>query len=278
MNDFSHSVFSLLWCSCVRIAPPAPTHPLFVQFTFNIFFILLLMKTIFITGCSRGLGLEFTKQFLEKGDKVIASCRTPAKATTLQKLKQHYPATLLIVKLDVTNEEDRDAAFKQIQEEFSSIDILINNAGIKSGDEKNLYPLGDVHKEDFMKVLEINTVAPLLLSEKFLPLLEGSTNAKIVNISSKNGSIAERNQGGKYSYCASKAALNMISKILSNDLREKGITVLAIEPGWIQTDMGGPDAPITPEEPISKIIYLIESIEISETGKFLTRNGDELPW
>ena len=111
-----------------------------------------------------------------------------------------------------------------------------------------------------------------------LPLLKNGTNSKIINISSQNGSITQRTQGGKYSYCTSKAALNMITKILSNDLREKDITVLAIQPGWIQTDMGGPEAPLKPEEPISKIIRLVESKGIVDTGKFLTQEGKELPW
>ncbi|MGC9778359.1 MAG: SDR family NAD(P)-dependent oxidoreductase [Candidatus Heimdallarchaeota archaeon] len=116
------------------------------------------------------------------------------------------------------------------------------------------------------------------MSEKFLPLLERGTNAKIINMSSQNGSITQRTQGGKYSYCTSKAALNMITKILSNDLREKEITVLAIQPGWIQTDMGGLNAPLKPERSISKIIELVESKKIADTGKFLTQEDNVLPW
>ncbi|NHJ31536.1 MAG: SDR family oxidoreductase [Asgard group archaeon] len=236
------------------------------------------MKTVFITGSSRGLGFEFTRQYLEKGYQVIASCRTPEKAKALQDLKLQYSDTLSIIQLDVTKEKERDKAFEETNNMVDSIDMLINNAGIISGDGKNLYHLGDVHKEDFMKVLEINSLAPLLVSEKFLPLLEKGTKAKIVNMSSQNGSITQRKQGGKYSYCTSKAALNMITKILSNDLREKEITVLAIQPGWIQTDMGGLNAPLKPEKPISKIIELVESKGIADTGKFLTQDGIELPW
>jgi len=182
------------------------------------------MKNIFITGSSRGLGLEFTKQYLEKGDKVIASCRNPEKATELQELKKEYPDTLLIFKLDVTKEEERDKIYENTKSNTENIDILINNAGIVSGNEKKSSVLGEVYKEDFGKVFLVNSIAPLLISEKFLPLLEKSENAKIVNITSLNGSIAKRNVGGKYSYASSKAALNMITKILSNDLRDKGMT------------------------------------------------------
>ena len=236
------------------------------------------MKNIFITGSSRGLGLEFTKQYLEKGDKVIASCRNPEKATELQELKKEYPDTLLIFKLDVTKEEERDKIYENTKSNTENIDILINNAGIVSGNEKKSSVLGEVYKEDFSKVFLVNSIAPLLIGEKFLPLLEKSENAKIVNITSLNGSIAKRNVGGKYSYASSKAALNMITKILSNDLRDKGITALAIHPGWILTDMGGPNAPQQKEEPISMIIDLVEKIDISDSGKFLDWQGNEQPW
>ncbi len=236
------------------------------------------MKNIFITGSSRGLGLEFTRQYLEKGETVLASCRNPDSAKELQELKHKYPVTLQIFKLDVTKEDERNKIFKEVKMNVSNIDILINNAGIVSGDEKKSSVLGEIYKEDFGKVFLVNSMAPLLMSEKFLPLLEKSDNAKIANITSLTGSIAKRNVGGKYSYASSKAALNMITKILSNDLRDKGITTLAIHPGWIFTDMGGPNAPQQKEEPISMIIDLVERTEISDSGKFLDWQGNELPW
>lgn len=236
------------------------------------------MKSILITGSSRGLGLEFTKQFLEKGEMVIATCRDPEKANILQKLKSRFSNTLNVVKLDVTNEKSRNSAFDQIKDLSSNLDIIINNAGIISGDGKNIYNFGEVYKEDFMKVLLVNSLAPLLISEKFSPLLENGENAKIINMSSLNGCITKRTTKGKYSYCTSKAALNMISKILSNDLRDKGITVIALHPGWIKTDMGGSEAPMELEETISLIIDFIERVDITSTGKFLDWKGNELPW
>lgn len=236
------------------------------------------MKKIFITGSSRGLGLEFTKQYLDKGETIIASCRDPGKAYALQELQVNYPDTLTILQLDVTEEDERNKAFDQIEQNFGVLDLLINNAGIISGDEDNLYNLGEVYKEDFSKILLVNSISPLLLSEKFLPLLEKGDNAKIINISSMNGCITRRVEGGKYSYCTSKAALNMITKILSNDLRKKGIIALALHPGWVLTDMGGKDAPLEKEESISMIIEIIEKVDISDSGKFLDWQGNELPW
>jgi len=236
------------------------------------------MKKIFITGASRGLGLEFTKQYLKKGEIVIASCRKPEKADALKELEAKFPSKLNIVQLDVVNEQSRNAVFEKIEKDFDNIDILINNAGIISGNEKESSILGEIYKEDFGKVFLVNSIAPLLMSEKFLPLLEKSEGAKIINISSQNGSIASRNVGGKYSYAASKAALNMITKILSNDLRDQGIATIAIHPGWIKTDMGGSNAPLEIEEPISKIIDLTDRSGISESGKFLDREGNDVPW
>ncbi|NHK32067.1 MAG: SDR family oxidoreductase [Asgard group archaeon] len=236
------------------------------------------MNKILVTGSSRGLGLEFVKQFLERGNTVIATCRNPDKAVFLKEFQTKFPSSLTIIQLDVTDEGLRNKAFEQIKRDFDNLNILINNAGIISGDGKNLYHFGDVYKEDFMKVLQINSLAPLLMSEKFFPLLENGSNSKIINISSLNGCITKRAAKGKYSYCTSKAALNMISKILSNDLLEKEIAVIALHPGWIKTDMGGPNAPMELVESISLIIDFIERIDISDTGKFLDWKGNELPW
>ncbi len=236
------------------------------------------MKTILITGASRGLGLEFTRQYIERGDKVIATCRKPEKARELQELQSKFPSKLSLIQMDVAEEEDRNRAYEQIEREFGVLDVLINNAGIISGNEKKSYSLGEIYKEDFNKVFLVNSIAPLLISEKFLPMLEKGNEAKILNITSDNSSIAKRSVGGKYSYCTSKAALNMITKILSNDLLEKGIIVLAIHPGWLRTDMGGSTAPLEKEKPISMIIDLIEKVEISDTGKFLSWEGEEIPW
>ncbi|MFX0064022.1 MAG: SDR family oxidoreductase [Candidatus Hermodarchaeota archaeon] len=236
------------------------------------------MKRILVTGSSRGLGLEFVKQYLEKGNLVIASSRNPHKSSALKKLKNKYSENLMIIKLDVSKREEREKAFDIISKQFHALDLLINNAGIISGDEKNPSVLGEIYKEDFSKVLLVNSISPLLMSEKFLPLLEKGKNVKIVNITSMNGSIAKRTVGGKYSYATSKAALNMITKIMSNDLREKGITTLAIHPGWIKTDMGGEEAPLEKEEPISMIIDLVEKSDLSHSGKFLDWQGNEVPW
>ncbi|MGY5853197.1 MAG: SDR family oxidoreductase [Candidatus Thorarchaeota archaeon] len=236
------------------------------------------MITVFVTGANRGLGLEFTRQYLKGNDRVIASCRNPDTATELKDLQQEFQETLFIVKLDVTSEDERNNAFEIIKKKFEVIDVLINNAGVISGDGENISVLGEVYKEDFSRVLLVNTISPLLITERFLPLLRQSENGKIIMMSSQNGSISLRTVGGKYSYATSKAALNMVTRILGNDLREDGIATVAIHPGWIRTDMGGPEAPLEKDTPIRQIIELVDRIDLSYSGMFLDREGKAVPW
>jgi len=236
------------------------------------------MKTILITGGNRGLGLEFVKQYLKKSEIVIATCRNPEKADELNKLQTEFPNNLSIMQLEVDNEKSRDNLYQKLKDKNTSIDILINNAGIISGSGDRGPALGDLYTEDINKVYSVNTIAPILIAEKFLPLLKEGVNPKIVNISSMSGSITNRTRGGGYSYASSKSALNMMSKVLSNDMKEYGITVLSIHPGWVVTDMGGENAPLQPIESIEGVIGVVEKSTIEDTGKFLDWKGNELPW
>ncbi|MCK4973093.1 MAG: SDR family NAD(P)-dependent oxidoreductase, partial [Candidatus Heimdallarchaeota archaeon] len=149
---------------------------------------------------------------------------------------------------------------------------------IISGNEKEGFSFGELYKEDFSKVFQVNTVSPILISEKFLPLLKDVIEPKIVNISSMSGSINNRTRSGGYAYSSSKAALNMMTKTLSNELKEMEITVVAIHPGWIKTDMGGENAPLELESSITSIISVIDSLSIVDTGKFLDWQRNEVQW
>ena len=237
------------------------------------------MKRILITGSNSGLGLEFTKQYLERGDYVIASCRKPENAVELRELKEKHPGRIIVPQLEVSDEESRDKLFKQISSFIDKLDILINNAGVISGNLEYSPPLGELHKEDMTKVFLINSISPLYMAERFLPLLKKSNNPVIVNISSMSGSITKRTRGGGYSYSASKAALNMFMKNLSNDLREQRIITVSLHPGWVKT--GFPyteNAPLETEDSIKGMIEVIESLKMEDTGKFFDWHGDELPW
>lgn len=236
------------------------------------------MSRILITGASRGLGLEFTKQYLERGDRVIATCRQPEKAEVLTRLQKEFEKSLEVEQLDVTSEKSRENLYLKLTDRSIKIDLLINNAGIISGNEKESAAFGKLSKEDFGKVYQVNTVSPILISERFLPLLKEVIEPKIVNISSMSGSISNKTRSGGYAYSSSKAALNMMTKTLSNELKEMEITVVAIHPGWVKTDMGGENAPLELESSITSIINVIDSLSIADTGKFLDWQRNEVQW
>jgi len=238
------------------------------------------MKRILITGSSRGLGLEFVKQFLEKNNRVIASSRNPHKYQDLKELKDRYEDNLIITELDVSKEESRNTAFENITNQFDKIDLLINNAGIRFGGEKYSDTLGKLHKEDFNKIFIVNSAAPLLMVEKFLPLLETSDKPVVINISSSSGSIARRlKKGGGFSYSSSKAALNMITKALSVELMDRSIVIVSLHPGWVKTTMEYTEnAPLLPTESVKNMIEVIESLDMKDTGKFIDWQGNEMPW
>ncbi|MHA2244737.1 MAG: SDR family oxidoreductase [Candidatus Hodarchaeales archaeon] len=241
----------------------------------------LMKKTVLITGGSRGLGLEFTKQYLKKVYQVISVSRNAEDSDELQKLKTEYNGRLEICQLDVSDEESRDLAYHKISDKFAKIDVLINNAGIASGNEKFRYRFGELNQEDLCRSFLVNTIAPLMITQKFYPLLEKGGDPVIANISSISGCISEKkgNGGTGYGYSSSKAALNMVTKMLSNELREKKIIVVSFHPGWVKTTMLYTDkAPLEPPESISGMIKTIESLEIDSTGKFLDWKGKEMPW
>lgn len=236
------------------------------------------MIRILVTGASRGLGLEFTKQYLERGDFVIATCRQPEKAEELERLQKEFGKNLEIERLDVTSEKSKEMLYQKLLDKSIEINLLINNAGIISGNEKEGSSFGELYKEDFSKVFQVNSVSPILISEKFLPLLKNGSEPKIVNISSMSGSISNRTRSGGYAYSSSKAALNMMTKTLSNELKEMEITVVVIHPGWVKTDMGGENAPLELESSITSIIKVIDSLSIADTGKFLDWQRNEVQW
>ena len=186
---------------------------------------------------------------------------------------------MVVHQLDVAEEGSRRDFFQALAADTEKLDVLINNAGVISGNEQFAYPFGGLQQADLCRVLLVNCVAPLMMAEGVFPLLEKGKKPVVVNITSDNGSISMRNSGGKYGYCASKAALNMITKILSFDLLEHGIPVLSLHPGWVQTPMThNEDAPLTPAESIDGMLQVIDSLEMKDSGRFLDWQGNEIPW
>ena len=220
------------------------------------------MKTAVITGANRGIGLALSQQLADKGWDIIAVCRTDSDEI-------EAIANMVISGIDVTNSEHVDQVKKIIGDH--QIDLLINNAGLL-GDEQ----LGNIDYDSMRAQFEINTLAPLRVTETLLPnMVEGS---KIANITSRMGSIADNDSGGRYGYRASKAAFNAIGKSLAEDLKTRGIAVAQLHPGWVQTRMVNFGGLITPEESAAGLIARIEELTLANTGGFWHSNGEQLPW
>lgn len=225
------------------------------------------MTTILITGAGRGIGYELARQSLNKGWKVIGSVRSvEAQRELAQKLPQ-----MAVLNFDVT---DHKALEKVANAFHSPIDVLVNNAGV-IGDMPQATL--DMDFDGFAKTLAINTLAPLKVTQVFLPLLRQGNNPRLVNISSKMGRM-EFSASDRIAYRASKAALNKITQGLATDLKDDGITCIAMHPGWVQSDMGGEAADITPAESANGILEVIQSLTIDDTGKFIDWDGTARSW
>ena len=233
------------------------------------------MKNILITGANRGIGLGLTHQLLIQGNHVFATCRQPARADALQALEDSFSEQLTILALDVTDDESVAAAETAVSAQISSLDILINNAGILFRDET----FANFDPELMHKSFDVNVVGVMRVATRFAKLLRQGTEPQMINVSSQLGSLQEMERNkGLYSYNASKAALNMVTRKLAHDLHDAGITVIALHPGWVQTDMGGKGATITVSESIQGILALSDRLNIEDTGKFYTYSGEPHRW
>ncbi len=225
---------------------------------------------VLITGANRGLGLEFTKQYLADGWNVLACCRHPQSAMQLQTLARDNP-NLKIASLDVADFAQIDALALQLKD--MPIDLLINNAGV--------YPassFGDVDYDDWLEGFKINSMAPLKMTEAFVQQITRSQLKKIATITSKMGSIDDNTSGASYSYRSSKCAVNMVMKSLSIDLKPYGISTITLHPGWVQTDMGGPNGLINVQTSVTGLRKQIADLNLGNTGKFVAYDGKAINW
>ncbi|EAR56875.1 putative oxidoreductase protein [Photobacterium sp. SKA34] len=227
-------------------------------------------KSVLITGANRGIGLGLVKQYLSEGWLVHATSRSLEAALDLQDLACHN-ADLIIHSLDVTNYDQLD----QLATQLPNLDLVINNAGYYG---PKGYGFGQTDAEEWRRVFEINTIAPLKLIESLYPLLKNGTTKKIACMSSKVGSMTENTSGGGYIYRSSKAALNSVVKSLSNDLRGEGFTVIALHPGWVKTEMGGPNALIDTTTSAKGLFEVIEQSSPSCSGAFINYDGSLIAW
>lgn len=230
---------------------------------------------VVITGAGRGLGLGLARHFAQAGATVIGGVRNPARAPELADVATH------VVTIDVTDEASIQAAAESASS-LGGVDLLINNSGIDSralGGQRETSGVLDIEPAHFLGQMEVNAVGPLLVTRAFVPLLRAGANPMVINVSSQLGSMEVGGVGGQdVGYNASKAALNMITVKSANTLATDGIAVVAVHPGWVQTDMGGSTAAISIDDSAAAILELSEKLSIADSGRFLRWDGTEHPW
>ena len=227
--------------------------------------------SVVITGCSRGIGLELATQYAEAGWQVIATARQPHQSQALAALASAHEQVMLQA-LDVTE----DASIAQFCDLLGDrpLDLLINNAGIYGTSDA----LGHLSRQRWREVLEVNTLSPLMLTQALLENLAAGRLKTVAMISSKVGSIADNQSGGSYYYRSSKTALNQAMKSLSVDLAPRALKVVALHPGWVQTDMGGPNALIDVSRSAAGLRRVLANLDGAESGGFYNYDGTQIPW
>ena len=230
-----------------------------------------------VTGANRGLGLEFVRQLLGQGRRVVATCRQPGRATALNALAGEHPGRLRVLPLDVAEARSRDEMVRELpllagDDAAVRIDLLLNNAGVLHSGER----FGNVSAVNLDDILRTNAIGPYLLVQALAPLL--ADGARIANLSSQLGSIGGAARFGTLSYAMSKAAQNMATVQLAHALAPRGIVVVALHPGWVQTEMGGAGAQVTPEDSARGLLEVIAGLGDGDSGRFLDWQGNTLPW
>jgi NAD(P)-dependent dehydrogenase (short-subunit alcohol dehydrogenase family) len=231
------------------------------------------MRTV-VTGANRGIGLELVRQLRERGDEVEACARSPKLATELQALAGDR---VRIHQLDVTDTASVRALAESLRD--AAIDIVFNVAGVEGGPNQSLAKLAEhLDLEDVASTYEVNSMGPLRVSVALLPHVRRGKAKKLVHITSGMGSISDNTSGGSYAYRMSKAALNMMSRSLARDLAGDGIASYVINPGWVQTDMGGSRAPTPVDESVRGILREIDRATLDDSGEFLNWKGNRYAW
>lgn len=243
------------------------------------------MKIALVTGSYKGLGLEWCRQLGKQGYKVILTARNFEKAQEAAELLNEQELVIYPKALDVTDEKEIAEIEVWASEMFRRIDLIVNNAGInpkdyvdKSRMAKTFY-LSNLDAKEMLDVIHINSIAPLLVVKHFKQLLTKSKMPIVINISSWLGSVTNLTFGGHYGYVGSKNLLNLFNKSMANELKQENIICINVNPGWVQTDMGGQKAQFTTEQAVTNILTnIVSKVTIDDSGKFLNFDGSEHPW
>ncbi|QTN39814.1 SDR family oxidoreductase [Cryomorphaceae bacterium] len=245
------------------------------------------MKTALVTGARKGLGFEWCRQLGQKGYRIALTARRKEQAKEAAEILANEGIDVLPYGVDVTSEKELQELARQVQEDFGHLDVLINNAGINSksraGEDRELLlknvALDQLAKEELLNMLDVNALSPILVGRALRPLLARSKEAKVIQIGSWLGSISIKRNGGNYSYAVSKSALNMMNRAFAFDVIEDGIVSVVVNPGWVQTDMGGQKATFTPKESVTSVIeHVLERVGDQDAGEFFNFDGEIHPW
>jgi NAD(P)-dependent dehydrogenase (short-subunit alcohol dehydrogenase family) len=225
-----------------------------------------------ITGANRGIGLELTLQLLARGDHVTATARHPEAATELQGLGAAAGGRLRVLACDVASDSSARALGAAL--DGTPVDVVINNAGIMG----QMTSLEEVDLMDALHTIDVNAMSAIRVSRALLPMVRRGQRKCLVHITSGMGSIADNTSGGAYGYRMSKVALNMASKSMAIDLAPEGILSVVVNPGWVQTDMGGPRATLPVQRSAANIIALIDRLRPEDSGSFFNHDGGRYAW
>ena len=240
------------------------------------------MQRILITGANRGLGLGFTTAYLASGNRVFAGCRHPEHAEALQALISSYPETLTIIPMDVAQQSSLEASHQHVSQYVDGLDMLVNNAGIPFGGGKweASEKLGSLTFEGLLDIFRVNAAGTLLTTQCYLDLIRHGTQPKIVSISSWFGSIGGKDENfvNNFGYSASKVSVNLFMRHLAILLAKENILTVALDPGWVRTDMGGAEAFLSVEEAVKGLVDVIVKLSVDTSGKFLNWEGKVNPW
>jgi NAD(P)-dependent dehydrogenase (short-subunit alcohol dehydrogenase family) len=231
------------------------------------------MANVVVTGANRGIGLEFTRQLLAQGARVLAACRQPGKALKLTELAGAHPGRLNVLPLDLARERSIAEFAREAGALTSSLDVLVNNAGTLASGER----FGTLGAKSLVDSFTVNAAGPLLLSQVLAPLLLAAPRPLIVNLTSELGSLSQTTAFYTPSYGISKAALNMVTRLLAAELRGRAV-VVSVNPGWVQTDMGGQRAPVPVHDSVAGMLELMASLGQRHSGGFFDYGGASMAW
>lgn len=230
------------------------------------------MTHALVTGANRGLGLEFTRQLLARGERVVATCRQPGRALDLTRLAGEHPGHLTVLPLTLPEPRSIAELVREVEALDLRIGLLINNAGLLVSGER----FGAIEAKALRDSFAANAEGPFLLAQALAPRL--AAKARVVNLSTSLGSIGGTDSLYSPSYAISKAALNMASRLLSIALGAQGAVVVALSPGWVRTDMGGANAPLSASDSVAAMLAVIDRLKAAHNGAFLAQTGEPIPW